>query len=288
MKFHEVCELFPEMQPADFDALVENIRLRGVQVPVLIYQGKIIDGRHRWRACEKLGIECPTKDWYPRNSESLVEFVVSLNLHRRTLTASQRAMIAQAMLPLLEAEGRERQSAGGGAKSAVGKIAQSAPPPPKRSRDAAAKATGTSGRYVQDAKAVKEKSPELAEKVKSGEITLPEAKKQLKAPPPPPPKKQTPASIALSQETAKRFTELATRAHALKRDILALAGEPVGRELRAQDFEREFKNMAAWLRAATPYKACPFRGCGKTCKACKGTGWLNEQIYNNIPAEVKG
>lgn len=282
MKFHPVCELFPEMQPGDFDALVENIKARGVQVPVLIYQGQIIDGRHRWLACDKLGIECPTNNWYPRNGESLVEFVVSLNLHRRTLTASQRAMIAKDMLPLLEEEAKARQMAG---KAPSGKVAQT--PPPSRPRDAAAAVTGTSGRYVQDAKAIAKKSPEMAAKVKSGEVSIPEAKKQLKAPPPPP-KKQTLAQVALSEDTARRFKELVNKVHALKREIVALADEPVGREVRKQDIEREMGNVAGWIRAAAPFKPCPFRGCTKTCKSCKGTGWVNEQVYANIQPEVKG
>lgn len=287
MKFHPVCELFPEMQPDDFDALLENIKTRGVQVPVLVYQGQIIDGRHRWLACEKLGIECPKSDWHPRHGESLVEFVVSLNLHRRTLTASQRAMIAQASLPLLEQEARERQRAAGGSKSAPGKSAQSAPPP-RRARDDAARAAGVSPRLVQDAKAVASESPDMAARVKAGEVSVGEAKKQLKAPPPPPRKKQSPAELALSDETARRFKDLVNKVHALKREIVALADEPAGREIRKQDVEREMGNIAGWIRSAVPFKACPFRGCTKTCKACKGTGWVNEDVYTNIPKDVKG
>ena len=48
------------------------------------------------------------------------------------------------------------------------------------SREIAAKLTGTNSRYVSDAKLIKEQAPELVEDIRSGEITIQEAKKQLK------------------------------------------------------------------------------------------------------------
>ena len=53
----------------------------------------MIDGRHRARVCSDLGVE-PTVREYEGEESSLVAFVVSLNLHRRHLDESQRAMVA--------------------------------------------------------------------------------------------------------------------------------------------------------------------------------------------------
>lgn len=58
-----------------------------------MWQDFIIDGRHRAQACAELGI-APTSREYQGDESSLVSFVVSLNLHRRHLDESQRALVA--------------------------------------------------------------------------------------------------------------------------------------------------------------------------------------------------
>jgi ParB-like chromosome segregation protein Spo0J len=56
MKPHPYSEIFPPMEGVDFDALVEDIKTRGLVQPIVLYEGKILDGRNRARACNKLGI----------------------------------------------------------------------------------------------------------------------------------------------------------------------------------------------------------------------------------------
>ena len=52
----------------------------------------ILDGRNRYRACVALGIE-PVVRTFDAQRDPL-QFVLSLNLHRRHLDESQRAMVA--------------------------------------------------------------------------------------------------------------------------------------------------------------------------------------------------
>jgi hypothetical protein len=72
--------------------------------------GAIIDGRHRYRACETLGIEPKVQEW--DGEGSLTSFVVGLNLHRRHLDTSQRAAVAAEALPFFEGEAQARRKAG--------------------------------------------------------------------------------------------------------------------------------------------------------------------------------
>jgi len=64
---------------------------------------------HRWIACQQLGISPQLKEW--NGSGSLVEFVVSLNLHRRHLNESQRAMVAAKLATLTHGGNRKNQTA---------------------------------------------------------------------------------------------------------------------------------------------------------------------------------
>ena len=57
MKFHEYAGLFPLLTGEEFDALVADIEKNGLIEPVWLYEGKILDGRNRYRACLDLGTE---------------------------------------------------------------------------------------------------------------------------------------------------------------------------------------------------------------------------------------
>ena len=107
---HEITGIFPPMREKEFEALVADIQEHGQFEPIWTYQGKVIDGRHRLRACKQLGMTPRTQEW--DGEGSLLEFVIALNLHRRQLKETQRAMIAARMMPKFEEEAHERQKAG--------------------------------------------------------------------------------------------------------------------------------------------------------------------------------
>ena len=77
--------------------LAAVIKAHGLQVPVTTYEGKILDGRNRWRACQIAGVEPATKEYLGADP---LEFVISGNLYRRHLSESQRGMVAAKMAGL--------------------------------------------------------------------------------------------------------------------------------------------------------------------------------------------
>ena len=88
IKFHQLANMFPELNGAEFDELAADIRARGVHEPIWLYDGQILDGRNRYRAAKAAGIDCPTRTYDGPDPLSLV---VSANLRRRHLNESLKS-----------------------------------------------------------------------------------------------------------------------------------------------------------------------------------------------------
>jgi len=181
MQFHEVANLFPLMTESEMELLVEDIKNNGQRQDILIDKdGKIIDGRNRWFACEKLGIAAQTKTWDGRGS--LISLSISLNLSRRHLNSSQRAVLALQILPLLEDDAKQRQRASGGDRKseAYKKTLTAKNEEPKNytgeAVEFASKLVGSNRDYLYTAKKLEKQSPNLLNYIKNGEINIREAK----------------------------------------------------------------------------------------------------------------
>jgi len=87
LQTHPIADLMPSMSEEEYKNLIEDIKVNGLIEPIYLFEGKILDGRHRYRACVELGIE-PRFEEYSGNSP--VSFVISKNLKRRHLTESQK------------------------------------------------------------------------------------------------------------------------------------------------------------------------------------------------------
>jgi hypothetical protein len=193
---HPAAGLFPSMSDDEYTALRTSIREHGQQEPIVMHEDQILDGRHRYRACIDEGIEPQTTYWLGECG-SPTAFVIAKNLHRRHLTSGQKAAIATEALPLFEAEARERQREAAvrgntnrhqpQAESPVPEIfpepGEVEPPDSARiereARTQAAAIAGTNPHYVTDAKRIKDEAPDLFEELRAGEITIPEARREV-------------------------------------------------------------------------------------------------------------
>jgi len=101
LQFHPLADLFPLLEGAEFDELVADVRAHGVREPVWIHGTRILDGRNRYRAAQAADVECPTRTY---DGDGPVEFVISLNLKRRHLSESQRAMVAAKLANLKDGQ----------------------------------------------------------------------------------------------------------------------------------------------------------------------------------------
>ena len=97
MESHELANIFPMMNEVDFANLKKDISENGFdeERPILLFEGKILDGRNRHRACEELGI---TPIFRQYEGENPLYYVISNNLNRRHLNESQRGLIASRLM----------------------------------------------------------------------------------------------------------------------------------------------------------------------------------------------
>lgn len=153
MNFHPLSELFPLMQGREFDELVADVKTNGLREPIWTYDGKILDGRNRWRACEVAGLAHRPMRAY--EGDDPVSFVVSLNLHRRHLDESQRGMVAAKIATL--PQGRPEES---------GKFAGLTQPHAAEMLNVSERTVRTARRVVEDG------TPELVDAVSAGRVSV--------------------------------------------------------------------------------------------------------------------
>jgi hypothetical protein len=63
LEFHPLADLIPPSKDHEFDELVEDVGKHGVREPIWIFKGKILDGRHRYRAAQRAGVDCPMREY---------------------------------------------------------------------------------------------------------------------------------------------------------------------------------------------------------------------------------
>ena len=88
---HPIADIFPMLAESELNGLAADIKKNGQRDPILLFQGKILDGRNRYKACELAGVE-PTVEQFAGTKSDALTFVWSTNFHRRHLTSSQAAM----------------------------------------------------------------------------------------------------------------------------------------------------------------------------------------------------
>jgi DNA modification methylase len=176
MKIHPAAEIFPMLSDEELDSLAVDIKTHGLRHPLVMHDRELLDGRNRLAACKIAGVDPSFVEY---EGDSPVSFVISVNIKRRQLDASQRACVAVEIMPMLavEAEKRLHLAKGRGVKGEANLPHVKRAP---QARDQAADVVSISPRMVQYAKEIKAKNPEAFERVKSGEVTVNEVQQEIK------------------------------------------------------------------------------------------------------------
>lgn len=189
---HPLSAAFPAMSPEDFQALTDSVEAIGIQNPITLYEGMVIDGWHRYSAANAVGIECPVVELDPGIDPR--DFVLAQNKARRHITQAQ---IAMATATVFEWQPAGRPESGkGGTECRVSKT-----------NAEMARIAGVSERTMREAKAVLASAPaEVKASVLDGSIGLKKATAAIT----PQPAKKTAVEAAndASDETAEHLDYL--------------------------------------------------------------------------------
>lgn len=156
MDYHEYANLFPMMPATDLKSLADDIRSSGLSDSIITFEGKILDGRNRHKACEIAGV---TPRFTEYDGRDALQFVISHNLHRRHLSESQRAMVAAKWAKLKR---------GANQHSPIGEPSETE----TKTRNEAAKLLNVGTSSIDRAKKVINQAPELVDKIESGEMSV--------------------------------------------------------------------------------------------------------------------
>lgn len=170
--WHEAANLFPLMDEQELAALAADIAANGLLNPIVMLDGKVLDGRNRLLACKLAGVEPSFRQWDQQGSP--VVWAISQNVQRRNLTASQKALIAveaEDLMRTLAEEAKQRQRMG----------SEKIPYPEQKGKttEKAAQIFGVNEKYVRDMKRIKAEAPALVPQIKSGTLSVPCALRQM-------------------------------------------------------------------------------------------------------------
>ena len=180
--------IYPEMQPDEFERLRTDIFTNGYDPknPVWIFEGEIIDGWNRYRACQALGIT-PVFRTFEGSTLDALQFLVRTN-NRRDLNSSQRAAIAveaEDLITIIKAGAKAAQVKAGenfgrGNQKLVELVPQANDVEQNKARTQLAQTFNTNPRYVSDAARLKRENPKAFEAIKSGQKVITQVKQEEK------------------------------------------------------------------------------------------------------------
>ena len=90
LRQHPLSCAFPAIPEPDLNDMAADIKAHGLHSAVVLYKGAVLDGWHRYMACQRIGVKPRTIEY---TGNDPVGFVKSANWHRRHLTPGQRALI---------------------------------------------------------------------------------------------------------------------------------------------------------------------------------------------------
>lgn len=173
---HPLSSAYPDMQDDEYEKLVKSIDRIGLQNPIVLFEGMIIDGWHRYLACADTHEIIKTIEL--ASDVSPQDYVVSQNENRRHLTQSQ---LAYAAIKVYEWRKEGSNNLPNSAQYAeLGEHNKINDLQDKKTAAQIAKLAGVSTRTIEQAKQIETNaSKEIKKAVANGEISVATAVKKM-------------------------------------------------------------------------------------------------------------
>lgn len=328
---HPMVNLYPRCSEDERLAIKDSVRRSGVKYPIVLWKRDAdnpdvvwqIDGRTRSEVVEELikegivkaengfPIRCGVIYCDAATEAEALDFVEDLNLTRRNMDSSQRAAVAVRGGVLRRAYL---------AKEQTGFDAQPDEPDAdgKKVAEQVAARAGTNREYVYACARIGATHPDILDRVVTGELSVPQAKKlearrnagqpdEGVAPPTDPgtPGEPVPVLDAFDREVDPDYAEVFSArltVKALRADIKAtvaaceaLADGPGGSLIAKQELIASLRTASQHIRDHQPHCVCPYcRGSQKNpetgrgkCDNCGGVGYLDSIQWKAIPDDQK-
>lgn len=176
MKNHPLSETFPVMGEDEYDALKKDIKLNGLISEIVTHDGMILDGRHRFRACQELKIK-PVFKKYEGNDP--IGYVISVNLNRRHLNQSQRCVAVLSLYDKMSKEAKLKRHTAEHLASIDVDLSVRSNRYSRLTQNRIGKLFGVGGSTLGGAIMVRNRRPELLKDIMSGKLTISQARKMV-------------------------------------------------------------------------------------------------------------
>lgn len=181
LKAHPLCALFPKLAGDELKDLIAGMQQSGFNTdePIVLLNGDVLDGQNRLFAALEAGVEPLFRDFDPtHDGQSVVQFVINKNIHRRHLSPGTKAALATKIIPMLSDELKGKKLTAPDADVINGETSS---PQTGDTAELAAKLFGASKTNVKLAKRLQEKAPDLFQKVLDGTMSANAAKLEFEA-----------------------------------------------------------------------------------------------------------
>jgi len=171
----------------EFARLKEDIEKNKLVEPIMLYEGKILDGNNRYKACQELKFNLTEENFktFEGTASKAIELVWSKNFCRRRLNKSQSAMAAieyDEFSSALKEDAKERKKSNAPKKGKKGfqKTGNKTTNHNENKTDEIlGKMTNTNRTYIAYARKIKKNHPDIAKKIVGGGTTIQKAKKEI-------------------------------------------------------------------------------------------------------------
>lgn len=189
LTLHPACDTVPRMRPDEWAVFLEDVQRRGVQEPIVVQRGgRVLDGRHRLEAAKARGDETVPARLVDVSEKEQIDFIIAAAVLRRHLTDDQRSILAakfrEPISKAAKADRAKKAGATGGAgrprENSLLTDASHKLIPSRNTRKEAAQHFQVSERRIRTATEIERADPQLADRVLNGDLTLPQARQELR------------------------------------------------------------------------------------------------------------